>query len=110
MRILKIALKIVLAATLFTLVTMLLWNWLVPDIFKGPTINYVQAFGLIVLSRVLFFSFGRGFGSPRWGRHGHWRKFRESYDKMSDEEKAEWNKKYCGHWMHEPSKQSEAKA
>jgi hypothetical protein len=36
-------------------VLMLLWNWLVPTLFfsAGP-VSYVQALGLLVLSRILF--------------------------------------------------------
>ena len=49
MRILKIALKIIVMVAGFSLVTMLLWNWLIPDIFKGPAITYVQALGLLAL-------------------------------------------------------------
>ena len=33
-----------------------LWNNLMPYLFNLPTINYWQALGLILLSRLLFFS------------------------------------------------------
>jgi hypothetical protein len=32
---------------------MLLWNWLMPEIFGLPTIGYLQAVGLIMLAHVL---------------------------------------------------------
>ena len=35
-------------------VTMSLWNWLVPDLFNGPDINYWQTAGLFLLSKILF--------------------------------------------------------
>ncbi len=30
-----------------------LWNWLIPTIFEGNTINYFQAWGLLVLCGIL---------------------------------------------------------
>lgn len=44
----------------FIYVTMLLWNWLVPDLFNGPAITYWQAAGLLVLSKILFSGIGCG--------------------------------------------------
>jgi hypothetical protein len=35
-----------------------LWNWLMPGIFGLPAITYWQAFGLLVLARLLFGRFG----------------------------------------------------
>ena len=35
-------------------VVMLLWNWLMPDIFGLPTVSYWQAWGLLVLFWILF--------------------------------------------------------
>jgi hypothetical protein len=33
---------------------MILWNWLMPTIFSLPEINYWQACGLFILSKLLF--------------------------------------------------------
>ena len=33
---------------------MWLWNWLVPELFNGPTITFWQSAGLFVLSNILF--------------------------------------------------------
>ncbi len=38
---------------LFGLVTKLLWNWLMPELFGLKTISYLQALGLLLMSRVL---------------------------------------------------------
>jgi hypothetical protein len=48
-------------------VTMWLWNWLMPTIFKLPTIGFWQAVGILLLSHILFrrSSFGR-MGRSRW--------------------------------------------
>jgi hypothetical protein len=43
----------------FGLFVMLLWNWLMPEIFGLKQLNYWQAWGLLVLSWILF----KGFGS-----------------------------------------------
>tara|TARA_B100001996_G_scaffold81013_1_gene59778 strand:- start:364 stop:630 length:267 start_codon:yes stop_codon:yes gene_type:complete len=36
------------------LALMLLWNWIMPGLFGLATIGYLQAFGLYVMSRLLF--------------------------------------------------------
>ena len=36
-------------------VTMLLWNWLMPEIFNLTEINFLQAIGLILLSSIFFY-------------------------------------------------------
>ncbi|GAB3904844.1 hypothetical protein GCM10028803_34850 [Larkinella knui] len=51
---------------LVTLVVMRLWNWLVPSVFNGPKIRFVQALGLLFLTRLLVGGFGGAHG-------GHWR-------------------------------------
>ena len=82
MKILKIALKIIVMIAVFSLVTMLLWNWLIPDIFKGPVITYVQALGLLALGKILLSTPFRG----GWHRGG-W-KNREQYRKQWEEKLA----------------------
>jgi hypothetical protein len=39
---------------LFGLFVMLLWNWLMPDIFGLPPLDYWKAWGLLVLFWILF--------------------------------------------------------
>ncbi|MGH8268803.1 MAG: hypothetical protein ACRES1_01980, partial [Steroidobacteraceae bacterium] len=46
-------------------VVMLLWNELLPGLFGAPPLRYLQAAGLLVLSRILV-------GGLR-GHHGPWR-------------------------------------
>lgn len=61
-------------------VVFLLWNWLVPALFGGPAITYWQAYGLLILSRLLFGSWHKGHHHQRgpggWNYHkgGYWRK------------------------------------
>lgn len=65
-------LKFVLFAALFVAaagyLTMSLWNWLVPELFAGPVINFWQTLGLLLLSRILFGGWGRGGRSGAWAR------------------------------------------
>jgi len=49
-------------ALVFGLVVKWLWNWLMPAVFGLGTITYWQAFGILVLSKLLFGAFHR---------HGH---------------------------------------
>jgi hypothetical protein len=39
---------------LLGLAVMLLWNWLIPDIFGLKQLNYWQAWGLLILCTILF--------------------------------------------------------
>jgi hypothetical protein len=45
---------------LFGYVVMLLWNWLMPEIFGLKRLNYWQAWGLLALSCILFGRIGGG--------------------------------------------------
>jgi hypothetical protein len=45
------------------LVVMLLWNWLMPEIFGLKQLNYWQAWGLLILSWILFKGLGSSAGS-----------------------------------------------
>jgi hypothetical protein len=66
----KIGLLVVAGIAALGLVVMALWNWLMPALFAGANeINYLQALGLLVLSKILFGGFrGRGCHG-RWHRH-----------------------------------------
>ena len=54
-----------------SLLVMLLWNALLPDIFGIKAINYLQAAGVLILSKILIGPFGRG---RRHFGHRHWPK------------------------------------
>lgn len=81
-----IALLIAGAIALFGFVTMKLWNWLMPEIFGLTTISYWQAWGLMLLSWILFKNIGSGSdnsGRKERKRKRHLRKY------MSDEKTGE---------------------
>ena len=48
----------VLFAFLFGYIVMHLWNWLMPMLFGLKTITYWQAFGIVILAKILFGSHG----------------------------------------------------
>ncbi len=65
----KIGLLVVVGVAALGWVVMALWNWLIPTLFAGKEIGYVQALGVLVLSKILFGGF-RGHGCHgRWHRH-----------------------------------------
>jgi hypothetical protein len=70
----------------FTLVVMLLWNALIPELFKGPELGYWQTLGLLVLSKILF----SGIGGGRRDKS----RYSRSYRCEDDYPKSRWRKKY----------------
>ncbi|HEX8548031.1 MAG TPA: hypothetical protein VF691_13805 [Cytophagaceae bacterium] len=85
-------------------VTMSLWNYLVPQIFNGPQITFIQAVGILLLSKILFGGF-----KPNWSKCGcehmdktHWRKrWEDKIAGLSPEEKERFRTKMagkCGWW------------
>lgn len=84
------------------LVTMSLWNWLMPEIFGLPVITWLQAFGLLILSRIFFGGWGgrngkgKGKGKGKW-KEGKWRKrWMEKVEQMSPEDRERWKQKMEG--------------
>ncbi len=76
-------------ALLFGLLVELLWNWLMPEIFGLPTINYWQAFGLIILAKIFF---GSGHGHNTDHKSSMKRFIKKNKDE-SEPEKAKYH-----HW------------
>ena len=85
----KIALLIVGGLAMFFAVTamvMWLWNLLLPEIIGVKAINFWQALGILVLSKILFGGFG-GKQGKGWRAKQKFRQMREKHCGMSDEEK-----------------------
>lgn len=67
----KIGLLMLVGIVTLGWVVMVLWNWLLPALFVGVReIGYVQALGVLVLSKILFGGF-RGHGCHGGGFRGH---------------------------------------
>ena len=94
-----------LAIVLMGWITMLLWNWLLPDLVNVPVISIFQAIGLVVLSRILF----GGFGGNHY-KHKHCEgksmkdkmkeKWRTKFEGMSEEEKEAYKERMQQCWGH----------
>ena len=81
-----------LAAAAFGFVVMSLWNWLAPAVFGGRTITFWQAFGLLILTRILFGGF-RG----RPGPHVHWRRrMMDRWEHMTPEDREKFREGWQG--------------
>jgi len=88
----------ILATTVFGFVVMTLWNAILPAVIGVKSISFMQALGILVLSKILFGGVGGGRGFGR--RRREWREQMENKMKaMSPEEreqfKTEW-KNRCG--------------
>jgi hypothetical protein len=83
---LKFVLIALAAGLLFGFVVMRLWNWVMPPVLGLHTIGYPQALGLLVLTRILFGGFRRGFGGCGPGMHWR-RRMMERWEQMSPEER-----------------------
>ena len=70
-------------AFLFGWIVMLLWNWLMPEIFGLKAISYWQGWGLLILSSLLFKGFPSG--KDDGGKRGDRRRKRELRGLMEEE-------------------------
>lgn len=81
----------IVAVAAFGWIVMLLWNALLPGLFGVRPLHYLQAVGLLVLSRILI-------GGLR-GHHGRWRHhgWRERWESLTPEERERLRAKYGHH-------------
>jgi hypothetical protein len=105
----------------FGYVFMMLWNWLMPELFSLHTITFWQGVGLLVLGKMLFGGFrsrwgGRcGYGRCGYGNYGYgWKhRLREKMMNMTPEQREELKRKWkekCGYDFEEESVAEEMKA
>jgi len=89
----KFALFALIFVIVFSVVVMRLWNWLIPPVFGWHVINFWQAVGLLVLSKILFGGFH---GRP--GRNLYWRRrMIERWEQMTPEEREKFRQGMRGH-------------
>ncbi len=70
---------------LFGWIVMLLWNWLMPDLFGLKRLNYWKAWGLLALSTILFKGFHTGNSSQSdRKRRRHLRRYLHEGEKPQD--------------------------
>ncbi|MBA3648890.1 MAG: hypothetical protein H0W62_10145 [Chitinophagales bacterium] len=111
----KMVALFLLTGTLMSFLLMTLWNWLMPAIFNLGMINFWQALGVLVLTKLLF-GFGRGGwihagkyygGSNGKEKGGYWKqKMEEKLKNMTPEERekfrTEWRKRCGWRYTHNP--------
>ena len=106
LRVLKFVVFGLLAVAVFGFVVMRLWNWLTPALFGWHEINFWQALGILILSKILFGGF-RGHGGP----HRHWRhRLMERWAQMTPEEREKLRQSMGGRCGHFGPPASEAKS
>ena len=94
---------------LVSFVVMSLWNALIPSLFHGPVLQFWQAVGLLILSRILFGGFrghhrGHGWHGPGGGWRG--RMWRQHWESMTPEERERLRAKFkhrCGWYADDPA-------
>lgn len=96
----------------FSLLVMALWNALLPPLLGLPSITFLQASGLLILSRILFGGFPGGRRPGHWKSH-HWRaRMAEKWATMSPEERQKFKagmKHWCGKGPWEEEEKTEKK-
>lgn len=89
-------------AFIFGLLVMVLWNWLMPMLFGLKEINYWQAFGIVILAKLLFAGF-----APQRKDHNHFhprffdRRSEHEGEKKEDDAMIEGWKHYKQYWREE---------
>ena len=82
------------------LVTLVLWNWLIPSLFNGPVINYWQSLGLLALSKILFWGFHKKYSHhPNHGPNAYWgKRFQEKLSSLDPSEREAFKQKMKEKW------------
>ena len=97
------------ALTVFSLIIMTLWNAILPAVIHVSAINFWQALGILILSKILFSGFrGRGWHH----RRRQWREnMDEKWQQMTPEQREKFQKEWrsrCGPWRTQDQKPAEA--
>jgi hypothetical protein len=80
-------------ALVFGVLVMLLWNWLMPLIFNLPEIGYWQAFGIVILVKLVFGTIGHRHQNKDWhNSREKWSKcVPNGHDWMNTKEHEHWH-------------------
>lgn len=77
-------------------VVMLLWNWLMPEIFGLTKIGFWQSAGLILLSKIIFSGFRKpGYGQRRGPWKNHWK---EKWQNIPEDKREKWKQYFAEKW------------
>jgi hypothetical protein len=98
LRVLKVVLIAVVACVVMSYLVMRLWNWLMPDIFGLHAITFAQAFGLLILSKLLLGGFHRHGGGGGWKKHAWQRRMKKRWEKMTPDERERFRSGMRSRW------------
>ena len=94
----------------FGAIVMGLWNAILPAVLGVKTISFIQALGILLLSKILFGGFGNRGGWKRGGDHNWKNTMKEKFGNMTPEErekfKAEWKNRCGDGWRMNPQEKS----
>ncbi len=89
----------IIAVLVFGLVVMSLWNAILPAVLGVKAISFIQALGILLLSKILFGGFGGGRHKGSWRNKEKWMEMKDKFAGMTPEErekfKTGWKDK-CG--------------
>ena len=98
----KIIACVIVFGGLFTFAVMSLWNAILPDVIHVSPINFWQALGILILSKILFSGMGGGGGGWKGRGRNRWKeKMADKWDNMSEEERERFKSRFrdrCGNW------------
>ena len=90
------------AILVFGLIVMSLWNAILPAVLGVKAISFIQALGILLLSKILFGGFGGSRHRGGWRNKGKWMEMKDKFAGMTPEErekfKAEWKDKCGSRW------------
>ena len=103
----------IIAVFVFGLVVMSLWNAILPAVLGVKAISFMQALGILLLSKILFGGFGGSRHRGGWRNKGKWMEMKDKFAGMTPEErekfKAEWKDKCGSRWTMRPTPTDAAK-
>ena len=101
-KILLIVPLVIAAIGVFGLVVMSLWNAILPAVLGVKAISFMQALGILLLSKILFGGFGGGRGGFGHRRQQWKQQMQDKWTGMNPEErekfKAEWKNRCGSRW------------
>jgi hypothetical protein len=84
-----------LAIFIFGTLVMWLWNNTLVPVLHVSEVSFWQALGILVLSKILFGSFGGG----GYRRYPTWKeRMTQKWNRMTPEEREKFKEKWKGHW------------
>jgi hypothetical protein len=97
---------VIIFAALFGWIVMLLWNWLMPVLFGLKTITYWQAWGLVVLGRILFGGWRGAAGGHGYRGRGMARRWARMTPEEREKFRQAMRERWCGPQAAPPSSTS----